>query len=177
MRTSALALRSPRYPAALSMENNFNNDRSTTTSPSSSLKALKAKLTSTGRAGLLAYGMLNFAYYSIVTAVAWYFAMTKYPFPAGLDFSRRIQLTVAKLGSVAGIVWAGSQVTKVFRLSGAVVLAPVVDNLMAWCQTKFNLKSRNNAFWLIVAGLWSTLLIFYSLLIVYGAAVSSVVVM
>lgn len=141
------------------------------------IKTLKDKLASTGRAGLLAYGILNFAYYSIVTAVTWHLTMTKYPIAAGLDFSRRIQLTMAKLGSVAGIVWAGSQVTKVFRLSGAVVLAPSVDNLMAWCQMKFKLKSRNNAFWAIVAVLWSTLLIFYSALIVYGAAVSSTVVM
>jgi hypothetical protein len=140
------------------------------------IKVLKEKLASTGRAGLLAYGLLNFAYYSIVTAVTWHFSMSKYPLAPGLDFSRRIQLTVAKLGSVAGIVWAGSQVTKIFRMSGAVVMAPVVDNLMAWCQTKFNLKSRNGAFWAIVAVLWTTLIIFYSALVVYGAAVSSIVV-
>jgi hypothetical protein len=61
-------------------------------------------------------------------------------------------------------------------MSGAVVMAPVVDNLMAWCQAKFKLKSRNGAFGAIVAVLWTSLIIFYSALVVYGAAVSSIVV-
>jgi hypothetical protein len=88
----------------------------------------------------------------------------------GLAFGQRVQATAAKLGSVAGIVWAGSQVTKVFRLSGAIVMAPVVDKLMSWTQTKFNLTSRNAAFWAIIGALWGTLFVFYGSLILYGTA-------
>ena len=133
---------------------------------------LKEKLTSAGTSGLLAYGILNFLYYSIVTAITWHLTMSRYPIAAGVVFSRRIQLTIAKLGSVAGIVWAGSQVTKIFRISGAIVMAPVVDKLMIGWQQKFKLKSRNDAFWAIVACLWSVLIVFYGSLILYGAAVS-----
>ena len=136
------------------------------------MDTLKEKLTAAGTSGLLAYGILNFLYYSIITAVTWHFTMARYPIATGVVFSRRIQLTVAKLGSVAGIVWAGSQVTKIFRISGAIVLAPVVDKLMLWWQTKFKLKSRNDAFWAIVSCLWATLILFYGSLILYGAAVS-----
>ena len=133
---------------------------------------LKEKLTSAGTSGLLAYGILNFLYYSIVTAATWHFTMSRYPIATGIVFSRRLQLTMAKLGSVAGIVWAGSQVTKIFRISGAIVLAPIVDKFMIWWQTKFKLKTRNDAFWAIISCMWATLILFYGSLILYGAAVS-----
>jgi len=144
---------------------------STTAAPTNRLAALKDKLASTGRAGLLAYGILNFVYYSTVTFFAWRLLLLRSPVVApGLAFGQRVQATAAKLGSVAGIVWAGSQVTKVFRLSGAIVMAPVVDKLMSWTQTKFNLTSRNAAFWAIIGALWGTLFVFYGSLILYGTA-------
>ena len=140
-------------------------------SPPNRLVALKDKLASTGRAGLLAYGILNFLYYSTVTAVTWRLLLLRSPVvEPGLAFAQRVQATAAKLGSVAGIVWAGSQVTKVFRLSGAVVMAPAVDTLMSWTQAKFRLSSRNAAFWAIIRALWGTLFVFYGGLILYGSA-------
>ena len=94
---------------------------------------LQEKLASSGRAGLLAYGILNCIYYISVTAITCYITVKKYPFVinSSASLSQRVQLILSRLGSVAGTVWVGSQITKIFRLSGAVICAPVVDNLMA----------------------------------------------
>ena len=133
---------------------------------------LQEKLASSGRAGLLAYGILNCIYYISVTAITCYITVKKYPFVinSSASLSQRVQLILSRLGSVAGTVWVGSQITKIFRLSGAVICAPVVDNLMATCQKYFKLPSRNAAFWFIVAALWLTVIIFYSSLVVYGTS-------
>lgn len=136
------------------------------------IQNLQEKLASSGRAGLLAYGILNCVYYISVTAITCYITVKKYPFVISnsASFSQRIQLILSRLGSVAGTVWVGSQITKIFRLSGAVICAPVVDNLMATCQKYFKLPSRNAAFWFIVAALWVTVIVFYSSLVVYGTS-------
>lgn len=136
------------------------------------IQDLQERLATSGRAGLLAYGILNCLYYISVTAITCYITMRKYPFviSSGASFTQRVQFVLSRLGSVAGTVWVGSQITKVFRLSGAVVCAPVVDTLMVKCQKYFKLPSRNAAFWFIVAVLWSTVIIFYSSLVVYGTS-------
>jgi hypothetical protein len=136
------------------------------------IQDLQDKLGQSGRAGLLAYGILNCAYYISVTAIAWYVAITKYPLviARSATFIQRAQFTVARLGSVAGTVWVGSQVTKIFRLSGAVAMAPFVDGIMAKFQERFKLPSRNAAFWLIVGILWASVAVFYSSLVLYGTS-------
>ena len=136
------------------------------------IQVLQEKLAASGRAGLLAYGILNCFYYISVTAITCYITLKKYPFVInrGATFLQRVQFVLSRLGSVAGTVWVGSQITKIFRLSGAVICAPVVDNLMMQCQKYFKLPSRNAAFWFIVAMLWATVILFYSSLVVYGTS-------
>ena len=136
------------------------------------IQDLQEKLATSGRAGLLAYGILNCFYYISVTAITCYFTMKKYPFriSSSATLAQRVQFILSRLGSVAGTVWVGSQITKIFRLSGAVICAPVVDNLMIKCQKYFKLPSRNAAFWFIVAVLWATVIVFYSSLVVYGTS-------
>ena len=141
-----------------------------------SLKDLKEKLAKSGRAGILAYGILNFMYYSIITAITWHFTISRLSisdFSQCISLTEKFQFLITKLGSVMGIVWAGSQVTKVFRISGAIFLAPLCDILMAKCQSSFNLKSRNQAFWIIFASLWITLLAIYFCLVLYASTILS----
>ena len=137
------------------------------------IQDLQEKLATSGRAGLLAYGILNCFYYITVTAITCYMTAKKYPFVinSGATLLERTRFVISRLGSVAGTVWVGSQITKIFRLSGAVICAPVVDNLMMLCQKYFKLPSKNAAFWFIVALLWTSVILFYSSLVVYGTSV------
>lgn len=136
------------------------------------IQYLQEQLASSGRAGLLAYGILNAAYYMSVTAMTCYITARKYPFVInrGATLFQRIKFVLSRLGSVAGTVWVGSQITKIFRLSGAVICAPFVDKLMMECQKRFKLPSRNAAFWFIFAVLWAAVIVFYSSLVVYGTS-------
>lgn len=141
-------------------------------SPPNRIQNLQEQLASSGRAGLLAYGILNAAYYMSVTAMTCYITARKYPFVInrGATLFQRVKFVLSRLGSVAGTVWVGSQITKIFRLSGAVICAPFVDNLMMQCQKHFKLPSRNAAFWFIFAVLWAAVIVFYSSLVVYGTS-------
>ncbi|KFK23697.1 hypothetical protein AALP_AAs45549U000100, partial [Arabis alpina] len=40
------------------------------------------------------------------------------------------------------MVWAGSQVTKLIRIGGAVALAPIVDKGLSWFTVKFKFESQ-----------------------------------
>jgi hypothetical protein len=136
------------------------------------IKDLQEKLVNSGQAGLLAYGILNCVYYISVTAVTWYITIKKFPFVIqnSASFVERVQFVLSRLGSVGATVWIGSQITKIFRLSGAVICAPVVDNLMERCQKYFRLKDRNQSFWFLIATIWATVFVFYGSLILYGTS-------
>jgi hypothetical protein len=148
------------------------NDVPNKSSRPNRIQNLQEQLASTGRAGLLAYGILNAAYYMSVTAMTCYITARKYPFVINRDATlfQRVKFVLSRLGSVAGTVWVGSQITKIFRLSGAVICAPFVDKLMMQCQKRFKLPSRNAAFWFIFALLWAAVIVFYSSLVVYGTS-------
>jgi hypothetical protein len=148
------------------------NDIPNKSSRPNRIQNLQEQLASTGRAGLLAYGILNAAYYMSVTAMTCYITAKKYPFVInrGATLFQRVKFVLSRLGSVAGTVWVGSQITKIFRLSGAVICAPFVDKLMMQCQKRFKLPSRNAAFWFIFALLWAAVIVFYSSLVVYGTS-------
>lgn len=131
---------------------------------------LSKKLTKAGQAGLLAYGGLNFIYYVSVTAFAWY--VTAGDVAKGLGtlasdvtLKERIAYTTARLGKVSVFVWAGSQVTKVFRLTGAVLLSPLADKILNSFQNKFSIKNKSTAFWILTGGIVTTTFSFYLSLI------------
>jgi hypothetical protein len=133
---------------------------------------LKAQLTSSGRSGLLAYGALNCLYYTIATAIAWNISLRNFRLAPSVSLLERIGLVFSRLGSVSVVVWAGSQVTKLFRLSGAVIMAPAVDKLLQAVQNKMKLKDQNAAFWFLIWGLWITFASFYISFILIGTSVS-----
>lgn len=134
---------------------------------------LKQQLSAAGRGGLVAYGVLNWLYYITVTTVAWnYSSVGKAAVGKTLvasSLNQRVGLSMLRLGKVMGIVWAGSQITKPTRITGAVLLSPVADRLLLRLKTTFNLPSVERAFALMVALLLGSTALFYAIT-VFGSA-------
>lgn len=136
-----------------------------------SASTLKNKVSSIGTSGLLAYGILNFLYYVTVTSITW-FAMLSIKSSTGslkplsdLSLQARYATTLAKLGKVMAVVWAGSQVTKVPRLSLSIVMAPMIDRMLVKIEGKFPKTTRGEIFNFIVRLLLSSTFLFYAILI------------
>lgn len=134
---------------------------------------LKERLSSAGRGGLLAYGFLNFLYYTSVTAIAWHFssagrAETAAAALAATTLQQRLSVSALRMGKVAGIVWIGSQITKPQRLTGALVLSPLGDKVLRFVQNKTNL-SVGKTFALLCALLLSATALFYGAIILLSS--------
>ncbi|KAF8065526.1 hypothetical protein HT031_003127 [Scenedesmus sp. PABB004] len=106
--------------------------------------ALRAQLSSYGLAGVVAYGLLNTLYYCAAFAAAFTFADV----PHGLG----AQAAAREAAKVLGLVWAGSQVTKLLRAGGALALAPAVDRGLGVAVERLRLRSKGQAFALVVGG-------------------------
>jgi hypothetical protein len=76
---------------------------------------------------------------------------------------------------VLALAWAGSQVTKIFRLGGAVLLAPATGSLLDRVQERLKLGSRGQAVRVVVVGLLSFTALVFSLLILQGSFTYSLV--
>jgi len=182
---------------ALISDNNSNiteNNRTTINSTSScsnnissimitpyrfSIKQLSLKLSQTGQSGLLAYGILNCLYYTSMTAIVWIYQSKSIIIPSSLSslshsslslllFTSIIRKTILKLSKIILIVWAGSQITKIFRLFLSIALAPFIDNIIEFILSKyeiFKIKNRNNVIYVIITLLWLFTLSFYLILI------------
>lgn len=125
-------------------------------------KEAGAKLRQTGSAGLLAYGGLNAAYYSLAVALLWVYTGggTRGPLApsdaagaATAVVSTGVKATAQRFVKVLALAWAGSQVTKPFRLGGAVLLAPAAGRVMDWVQRRLGLKRRGDTVPIIIAAL------------------------
>lgn len=106
---------------------------------------LAAELRTHGTAGVLAYGLLNTAYYSTAFVVVWTYVLKV---PAGLGTAAAARRVL----EVLPIVWAGSQVTKLPRFGGALLLAPVASKLLEAVEARLPQKSRSLAFTVLVLG-------------------------
>lgn len=136
--------------------------------------SLSSRLADSGQAGILAYGMLNFLYYSTTTLLAWNFSFKDDLSGSTLrtlNMSRRLTYVAQRALKVSAIVWAGSQVTKGLRIMGAIVLAPLGDAVLKSIQTKFSIASRNAAFWLLVRIILLTSVSLYLLLILSSSII------
>jgi hypothetical protein len=98
-----------------------------------------------GLAGVLAYGLLNTAYYTSVFLLMWCFVVRV---PAGLGAAAAAR----RFAEVFAITWAGSQVTKLARAGGALLLAPVASALLDRVEARLppRWRSRGAAFALCV---------------------------
>ena len=89
-----------------------------------------------GLDGLAAYGLLNTLYY--VTAILIVGAHQTFTKKASVVALPSLRSAV----ELAAMVWAGSQITKGFRIGGAVVLAPAAGRVLDAIQNRLRLKSR-----------------------------------
>ncbi|KAJ7527505.1 hypothetical protein O6H91_16G058500 [Diphasiastrum complanatum] len=114
----------------------------------------KKKLKRFGLAGLLSYGLFNTCYYLATFLFIWLYVT---PSPGGLGF-----IPAAKrLLRVLAMVWAGSQVTKLLRLGGALALAPLADRGLTWFTNCFSFESRGKAFGVIVASCFGAAMVVF----------------
>jgi len=131
------------------------------------------KLKSLGQSGLLAYGFLNIAYYVSITSISW-FAFSKPDIAQHPSFRIRLSQTTVKLGKVMAVVWAGSQVTMLPRLTISIALSPLVDRYFAFVERNFkSMKNRQQIFNVTVAALLGFAALFYLLLIAGDVALSA----
>uniref|UniRef100_A0A1D1Z910 NAD-dependent deacetylase sirtuin-1 n=1 Tax=Anthurium amnicola TaxID=1678845 RepID=A0A1D1Z910_9ARAE len=104
-----------------------------------SSKELMEQLKRYGVAGVLSYGLLNTFYYLITFLLVWfYFA----PAPGKMGYAAAVERFLKLMAAI----WAGSQVTKLLRAGGALVLAPLVDKGLSWFTIKFKFVSKGKAF-------------------------------
>jgi hypothetical protein len=160
-----------------SSSSSSSNSSTTITMPTRfSVEQLSLKLSQTGQSGLLAYGILNCLYYTSMTAIVWIYQSKSVIIPSAsssssssmLLFTSIIKKTILKLSKIILIVWAGSQITKIFRLFLSIALAPFIDNLIEYILSKyeiFKIKNRNHVIYYIITLLWLFTLSFYFILI------------
>ncbi|EOA26286.1 hypothetical protein CARUB_v10024059mg [Capsella rubella] len=104
---------------------------------------LLKKLKRYGLSGILSYGLLNTVYYSTAFLLVWFYVA---PAPGKMGYLAAAE----RFLKVMAMVWAGSQVTKLIRIGGAVALAPIVDRGLSWFTVKCKFESQGKAFGALV---------------------------
>ncbi|KAL0785921.1 hypothetical protein Bca101_002167 [Brassica carinata] len=88
---------------------------------------------------LLFNNMRLLVYYSTAFLLVWFYVA---PAPGKMGYLAAAERFV----KVMAMVWAGSQVTKLVRIGGAVALAPIVDRGLSWFTVKYKFESQGKAF-------------------------------
>jgi len=130
--------------------------------PEKGVPSLREQLAGLGAAGVVAYGILNTAYYTAAFYLIWCHVARV---PRGLG----IVATAKKCAEVAALTWAGSQATKLPRAAGAMLLAPLVDTGAVVLQQSLGLRRRRTAYALVVAGCLLGAAAFYGFVILSWA--------
>ncbi|XP_052167735.1 uncharacterized protein LOC127784459 [Oryza glaberrima] len=127
-----------------------------------SSKDLLERLKRYGAAGVLSYGLLNTVYYVTTFLLVWFIFS---PAPGKMGYAAAVE----RFLKLMAMVWAGSQVTKIFRAGGALALAPFVDRGLRWFTVRFNFKSEGRAFATIVGFCFAlAALLFFGLTILWA---------
>jgi hypothetical protein len=85
---------------------------------------------------VLAYGLLNTAYYTSVFVLMWTCVLKV---PAGMGAAAAAR----RFAEVFVLTWTGSQVTKLARAGGALFLAPVANALLDRVEARLPLRWRS----------------------------------
>ncbi|KAF8048488.1 hypothetical protein N665_2494s0004 [Sinapis alba] len=125
-------------PSVHQGETTLDNNATRRKNPFVSQELLK-KLKRYGLSGVLSYGLLNTVYYSTAFLLVWFYVA---PAPGKMGYLAAAERFV----KVMAMVWAGSQVTKLVRIGGAVALAPIVDRGLSWFTVKYKFESQGKAF-------------------------------
>ena len=120
---------------------------------------LAERLRRLGLAGLLAYGLLNTAYYSVAFSLLWLSVSQR-----GVGLQSAAQRSVGMLAAC----WAASQLSKPLRLGGAVMLAPVARALLNAMQSRLGLR-EGSAFAVLVAAALLFAAALYAILLALAA--------
>ncbi len=109
---------------------------------------MQSKLKQLGLPALIAYGALNTAYYCGAFLIAfWSYSAVSGGGAAPADLKGQF----GQAALVFGVVYAGSQVTKLLRASSAIVLAPQVDRALSFLQRRLALRSQAQAAVIVTA--------------------------
>ena len=112
-------------------------------------KELIETLKGCGSGGIFAYGIMNTLWYSF-GIIAGMYAITS-------GGATSLALIKPKLLPALAAVWAGSQATKLFRISSSIALAPVCDKILDRVNRRLNEKAAGRfsksqtLFWTCVA--------------------------
>lgn len=137
------------------------------------LGELKDKLAKTGASGLVAYGFLNCLYYTVATAIVWFTISSKEAVAAvevGTGFMMKLRGNMARFPKIMLLVWAGSQATKVFRISGSLFITPWTSAFLDGLQKKFDI-SQSKAVAICSSALLSFTALFYAMLLIVATKV------
>ena len=96
-------------------------------------KELIETLKGCGSGGIFAYGIMNTLWYSF-GIIAGMYAITS-------GGATSLALIKPKLLPALAAVWAGSQATKLFRISSSIALAPVCDKILDRVNRRLNEKA------------------------------------
>ena len=137
------------------------------------LNELKDVLGKYGYSGTTAYGIMNLAYYSIATFLAWRVADLGSGIVIAANTDTALKLNTFQIFSqigkqllkLSGVVWAGSQVTKIFRLYAAIALSPLIEGAYSKAEASFGIQSRKKLFWLAFSAIWIVAFTLYGTLI------------
>jgi len=137
------------------------------------IKNKSDQLKSTGRAGLISYGFLNFVWYTIALILSWNrFGVSKGFINANFVEKSRVfalRHAVEKFLRVLSAVYVGSQLTKLPRLCLAVGLTPFGDRALKYAQRKFEVQEEK-AFLILTVFLFAVCFAVWSTVIFSDAA-------
>jgi len=99
------------------------------------------KLRAAGRAGLISYGILNFIWYTFIIMWQWHrLKIDNQNFQVVQVKIHAIRWSLRKFSKALMSAHFGSQVTKMLRMSLAVILAPVGHKALLWTQKKLRVN-------------------------------------
>ena len=135
-----------------------------------SLAFNKEKLKNAGASGLVSYGLLNCLYYTVVTAIVWFTMSSKEAAAAEMSamsagFMMKLKGNLTKFPKVMVLVWAGSQATKVFRISGSLFITPWTASVLEEMQKKLRIP-QSKAVALCSSALLGFTAAFYAILLI-----------
>ncbi|CAM9799397.1 unnamed protein product [Discosporangium mesarthrocarpum] len=130
--------------------------------------------------GLLAYGVLNFLYYTLAFGLAWKGGVGLAPAgsalgtQASMGMSGRLSMSGKRFLKVMTLVWAGSQATKPLRVAGALALGPLAERGLTATERRMGFRSQEQAFTALCSLLLSSMVLLFAGVVICSSLVAPV---